>query len=77
MVLAKIGHMMPWMGDPYLIPLAHLPARYEEAERLRVWLLGKEDAGDGADEILAEDVRELKAKARKQKRVKAKMRIAR
>lgn len=76
MVLAKIGHMMPWLGDPYLIPLAHLPARYEEAWRLLVWSLGKEES-DGADEILADDVREMKAKARKAKRAKAKMRIAR
>lgn len=76
MVLAKIGLMLPWLGNPYLIPLAHIPAHYEEAWRLMIWSLGKEDAGDGADEILADDVRELKAKARKAKRATAKMRIA-
>lgn len=42
-MLAKIGATLPWIGDPYLIPLRHINARYEEAMRVQIWRMGLED----------------------------------
>ena len=34
---------MPWIGDPWLIPLAHVGHRYGEACRFLQWQAGKDD----------------------------------
>lgn len=56
--------MLPWLGDPWLIPLIHLEARYREAEDARRWKAGVgETEEEENDRILERNVRRRKKAA--------------
>jgi hypothetical protein len=58
--------MLPWLGDPYTIPLRHIAARYEEACRVLIWKLGLEDnAGIAEDRAHKREVARLRREAQK------------
>jgi hypothetical protein len=60
-MLGRIGVMLPHLGDPYLIPLAHIPIRYRQAEDVRRWKLGIDETEEQqAERVNQRRVRKLK-----------------
>lgn len=61
MMLACIGSMLPWLGDPYTIPLAHITPRYIEALHVRRFRLGIGETEDQqAERVHQREVRKLR-----------------
>lgn len=66
MALCRIGVTMPWLGDPFAIPLNRFVDLYREANLVNNWRIGRDDPEtEEADRIQRARIAELRAKAKR------------